>query len=67
MNPNGEVKAIHTLRSGTQYFGPPMPEEEDQTVAKPAAAESQPETAKTSPATASCGPQEGLLRVAGVG
>ena len=27
-NPSGEVKAI-TLRSGTQYSGPPMPEERD--------------------------------------
>jgi hypothetical protein len=26
-NPHGEVKAIHTLRSDTQYAGPSMPEE----------------------------------------
>ncbi|KAJ3704679.1 hypothetical protein LUZ61_008384 [Rhynchospora tenuis] len=27
VNPNAEVKALHTLRSGTKYKDPPMPEE----------------------------------------
>ena len=29
-NPHGEVKSLHTLRSGTQYIGPSMPVEMNQ-------------------------------------
>ena len=32
-NPTGEMKALHTLRSGTKYADPPLPEEENPAVA----------------------------------
>jgi hypothetical protein len=65
INPHEEVKAIHILRSGTQYSGPDMPEE----TAQPAGTLSQPACGphatscasqgivKSGPQATSCGPQ----------